>query len=337
MALDQLDSDLARRVEREHSLLRPTRLTIEAMDWGRGPDPGKFWIPEDMVPLWDSPEYAGLTAAQRRRYNQYCALHKAESFIWLEHEFVIAPLTRILAGTVPDSAFRALIESFVADERAHSAAIGRLLELARPDIYKSKTYYFFVPSARFALATKLIAGLPRLLSGWVLFLAGIEESTITTSQCYRQAGDTVDPVFTELHVLHAQDEARHCKLDALIAEWLISNQTGWKQRINARMLDFTFQSYFDPDWGYTVPVERLAADFPELAARKGAMLARTREAMTPSLVKFAAEGEAAPITASNAKKFDMLETAIEHVFAGQSVSRPPKRRIAPGARRSSAP
>jgi P-aminobenzoate N-oxygenase AurF len=327
VAQDSLDPDLAGRIERELSLLRPTRLTTGAMAWGDGPDPEKFWIPEDMAPLWGSPEYAGLTPAQRRRYNQYCALHKAESFIWLEHEFVIAPLTKILDAGVPGTAFRALIDSFVADERAHSAALGRLLELARPDIYKSKTYYFFVPSARFRLATALIAGLPRLLSGWVLFLAGIEESTITTSQCYRQAGEAVDRVFTDLHVLHAQDEARHCKLDALIAEWLISRQTGWKQRVNAKMLDFTFQSYFDPRWGYTVPVERLVSDFPELGAREDAMLARTQEAMTPSLVKFAAEGEAAPITASNAKKFDMLETAIEHLFTGQTGARPPKRKI----------
>lgn len=311
----RFDASLAQKIEREVSLLRPTRLTPELVAWGDGPDPAKFWIPEDLVPLWDTPEYAALTPEQKLRYNQYCALHKSESFIWLERYLIIVPLTRLLGDAACSPALRTLIESFIADERAHNASLRRLLVLARPDFYANRDYYFLVTSRKFRAVAALMTALPKLLSSWALFMGAVEESTITTSQCYRQAGDTVDRLFADVFMLHAQDEARHCKLDSVVAEWLVSSQTGWRKRVNARMLDLAFQTYFDPSWGFNTSIKQLVADFPELRASEKAMIRRAQEARAPSTARILVDGDIAPITARNVERFDMLRDAVDHLLA----------------------
>lgn len=51
MAVHEISSELRRRIEREASDLKPTRLTPDAVSWGEGPDPGKVWISGDLSPI----------------------------------------------------------------------------------------------------------------------------------------------------------------------------------------------------------------------------------------------------------------------------------------------
>ncbi|HLF58642.1 MAG TPA: diiron oxygenase [Alphaproteobacteria bacterium] len=313
--MSQLDPSLAKRIEREVSLLRPTRLTPDQVTWGAGPSPDKFWVPENMVPLWGSPEYESLSDAQRLRYNQYYALQKSEYFIWLERYLVMAPLAKILAGGVPHGSLVKLLESFIADEEGHNASLQHLIVTARPDLYKNRVFYFVAPSPKFRLVTAAINLAPRTLSGWVLFAGAIEENTILTSQCYRQAGDKVDRLFAEVYMLHAQDEARHCKFDALLAEWLIADQTGWRKHVNAKVLELIFITYFDPSWGFDRPIQQLAADFPELRGRELAMIRRSQEAHAPATASILIDGAVAPLTSKNAERYDILAAAVRHLIS----------------------
>lgn len=308
-----VNASLAQKIDREIPLLRPTRLAPELVAWGDGPDRGKFWVPQELVPLWGTAEYDALTDAQRLRYNQYYALQKTEYFIWLERYLVVAPLTKLLPQASP--ALRTLLDSFVADEVGHNASLQRLLELARPDLYRDRVFYFVVPPAPFRLVTAAINAMPRLLSSWVLFAGAIEENTILTSQCYRQAGAGVDPLFAEVYMLHAQDEARHCKIDVLLAEWLIADQKGWAKRLNAKVLELVFRTYFDPSWGFDRPIKQLTADFPELRAREDALIRRSQEARPPASAKVLVDSGIAPITAKNAERYGMLAEAVNRLGA----------------------
>lgn len=311
-----LDADLTARIARELARLKPTRLTPGQVAWGAGPDPERMWIPEEAVPIWGSAVYDSLTPAQRRRYNQYYALQKSEQFIWLERYLVIRPLERLLAGEVPSRGLRRLLESFVLDERQHNASLKRLVELARPDLYRERTFLLFAPSWRFQAAAAVVAAFPRLLSSWVLLVGALEEHTITLSQLYKQADERVDPVFATVYALHALDEARHCQLDSLVADWLVARQRGLARRINARMLDLAFTVYFDPEWGYDPPIRFLVADFPELGDREPEMIRAAQEARTSDLAGSLVDRAIAPITARNAERYPMLGESLRRQSRG---------------------
>ena len=319
MTKQTLQSDLAQRVQRELSLLRPTRLTPEAVNWGSGPNPEKVWIPENETPLFGADEFARLTDEQRRRYNQYYALQKTEAFLWFERFLVIAPLVGLMRSNSYSPEMKLLIESFIADEEQHSASLGKLLVTSRPDLYQDTEFYFFKPSGKFRAVASLMASLPRLLSSWVLFLGVIEEQTIMTAQRYRQGGEKIDAVFSQVHQLHAQDEARHCKLDSIIAEWLISEQVWWQQKLNALALTLAFRTFFDSSWGCDKPIQKLVEDFPDLAKVRSKLVESAKEAWSPEeFGRKIMDRDVAPITSENSRKFGMLADAIHGLFAGRA-------------------
>ena len=280
MARRTLDHRLLEKIEREAARSRPTRLTVAALDWERGPDRNKPWAPEGMSPLSKTAAFEHLSDAQKLRYNQYYALQLAEEFVWVERRLIIAALARLLGGPVPGAALRDLLNSFVADERHHDASFTRLLMTARPDLYRRGAWHFFFPPWSFRLLTGLMGRLPRLLSCWVLLTGALEEQTITVSERYKEAGEGVCSLFSSVYLLHAQDEARHCKLDALISEWLAGGQGGVLERVNAWALGFTSRAYFNVAWGCDKPIRYLVSDFPDLRGRERDLIAQARQART---------------------------------------------------------
>ncbi len=143
MARWTLDHQLLEKIEREVACLRPTRLTVAALDWERGPDHEKPWAPEAMLPLSRISAFEQLSDEQKLRYNQYYALQLAEEFAWVERRLIIVALTRLLGEPLPRAALRDLLDSFVADERHHDASFTRLLTAARPDLYRLGPCHFF--------------------------------------------------------------------------------------------------------------------------------------------------------------------------------------------------
>lgn len=313
VTVQALETELRRRIEREASDLKPTRLTLDTVSWGDGPDAGKFWIPEDLAPLWSTPAYDDLTPQQRLRYNHYFALQMAEEFIWLERYLIIAALTNLVRGEVPTPSLRTLLESFVTDEQHHNASLYRLLELARPDIYENSPFYFFVPPRNVSFLIGVMARLPRLLSAWGLFAGTLEEQTILISRRYRDGNEDIDPVFASVYILHAQDEARHCKLDSMIADWLMTGQHGWAEQVNAKVLGIAFQAYYSVDWGYDRPIRRLVADFPDLRDREAGMIRQAMSARSATYTDSLLDRSTSPITTRNAERYEMLDRAIRRL------------------------
>lgn len=84
------------RAKRELHRLRPARLTPDSVPWDKVPARDEPWIPDDLLPLGD-----GLADGQRLRYGQYYALECAEQFLWLESNFILAPLRQLLATNLP--------------------------------------------------------------------------------------------------------------------------------------------------------------------------------------------------------------------------------------------
>lgn len=304
---------LVQKIERAAAGLQPPRLCLDNVPWEQGPDPERLWIPESLAPLAGTAAYQRLTDDQRRRYNHYYALQMAEEFIWLERYMIIGPLCGLLRGAMPAPSMRTIIESFITDERSHTACLGRLVRAARPDLYRTRTFCFFAPPRVIRVFAALAKRMPRFLSAWTLLVGALEEQTITISRTYKASGGGVDPVFATVYTLHAQDESRHCRQDALIADWLVADQDGAARRLNAGVLEHLFGAYCDVGWGYDKPILRLVEDFPDLRADFRSLLDAAMAARRESYARGMLDRSVSPITSRNAERYPMLAQALRRV------------------------
>jgi hypothetical protein len=301
------------KAEREAARAEAPRLTPEAVDTADSPRTDLDWVPMSMVPLFATAAFDDLSDDQRRRYNHYYALQLSEEFLWLEHHAIVPPLEALLQrGDLPPPV-RTLIETFVRDERSHSAAIERLLERARPDLYARRHDVLFRPPWRVRYLTAAMARMPTFLGEWSLFVGALEEQTITIAHLYRDAGDDVDPLFSRVHALHAQDEARHCQYDALIADGLVSNEDTLATGVGGAFLAALFRAYYDVEWGFAGPIRRLVIDFPELQPRSRELLAVAAQARHATYGERLLDPATAPITVRNAERFPVLGRAIRRL------------------------
>jgi hypothetical protein len=306
----QFSADVLEKAEREAVRIEPARLTPAALASADDPRPDLDWVPPSIVPLFGTPAYAALSDDQRRRYNHYYALQLSEEFLWLERNAIVPPLEALARRSDLTPAVRAIIEAFVRDERSHSAALESLLQRARPDLYADRFDVLFRPPARVRLLLGAMARFPTFLSGWCLFVGALEEQTISMARLYRDAAADVDPLFAAVHTLHAQDEARHCQYDALIADGLIRNRDSLVEGFAGAILAAAFRAYYDVDWGLIGPIRQLAIDFPELRSEAPFLVAAAVGARTGTYVERLVDGGTAPITKRNAERFPMLAGAI---------------------------
>ena len=142
--------------------VRPTRLHPGALDW-EPPGADVLWIPDAFVPLAGTPEWEDMSEAQRLRYNQYYALEVVEQFVWIETFLILGPLGRLARRRDLDPAAEQVLKSFIDDERRHSETMGRLLRIARPDLYEDGLSFFFVPPARVTALARVFARFPAAL------------------------------------------------------------------------------------------------------------------------------------------------------------------------------
>jgi hypothetical protein len=270
-------------------------------------------MPEHLAPLFGTPGYDLLSPDQRLRYNQYCALHLAEQFTWIESFFLIAPVLELFErGDTPDR-YVPILQSFVADEESHNQTFWALLKAARPDLYGQRGFRLFHVPAGIAWAARLAKRFPRLFSSWVLFVNFFEEQSLMVYREYETAADRVDPVFSRVHAMHAQDEARHCSLDRVLAEWLVGGQGGTASRMNGWFLAHTLGAYLDPRWGFDAPVRALAEDFPALAVHTRRLLEDVVRARGADYQRSLFDRAATPMTDRNRARYPILDSAIRRL------------------------
>jgi hypothetical protein len=289
------------------------------VDAGDPPNPDLPWIPWRILPLADSAEFAACTAAQRLRYNHYYALCVAEQFIWLENELIVAPLKRLMRRGVLAGPVRELFESFLRDEDAHNATLWRLCHAARPDLYPGGNRYpeivprrqLFRPPATVRAVAALFAVFPRTLSGWVLMVNSFEEHTLLLHRAYQDAAHPLDPVFRQVHFLHARDEARHCHLDRLLAELLLDSQSPAARTVNGWFLSLAMKRYYDSRWGFEPPIRQWVGDFPELRSRMPTFIEHAgRGRASPGFLAHLFDAESVPLTGRNRERFPIFNRAV---------------------------
>jgi hypothetical protein len=300
-------------LKEEIRALKPARCEPGILSGSAEPDARMFWIPERLAPLYGTPSYELLSVEQRLGYNHYYAVYIAEQFIWLETFFIVNPIQQLLArGRIPDL-YRSVLQSLLADEKSHHAVFWKLLKMARPDLYGEPGFRLFSVPAKVDWTARLMSRFPRLLSSWVLAANFFEERSILVHREYEKAGDQVDPVFSRVHALHAQDEARHCSLDRRLADWLIEGQGKAASLVNGWFLALALGTYLDPRWGHDSPIRALVRDHPALEARLPLFLDNVAQERGTEYQRMLFDRAAAPITDRNRRRFPIFDAAIRRL------------------------
>jgi hypothetical protein len=292
--------------------IKPPKLTPANALGAEPVDTSLPWAPPATVPLFGTPSYERLDDVHRLRYNHYYALLLAEQFIWLEDHFTVRPARRLLQATM-EPEMRSVLQSFLTDELSHTETFWQLIQKAAPRIYPEQKFAFFHPPQRLRLLARLCALAPGRLPAWTLFTGSVEELTIQISRAYKENAGQLDEQFTSAFCLHAVDEARHCLIDGLLADWLINPLSAPWRRLAASILKQVFRAYYDTDWGHEEPIARLIQDFPELTPLKADMLRDVVAARGPSFCAHVFSDAHSPLTARNARQHAMLRDAIAAV------------------------
>lgn len=259
---------------KEASLLRPAKLTRALFAHSPTPDVTRSWVPEQLLPLYGGQGFERLTAPQRLRYNHAYARQLIAEFIWAESFVIVAPLKQICRTHKLDSDRSAVLQSFISDERHHIESFLHLGDLAAAADQPASKSVFRPPRALRALVA-VAARFPVQLSFWAAATEAFEQYTIKLGQSFHR-DEGVDPLFREVFVTHARDEARHCRLDILIRSWLQAESSAAWNAVNGKLLSTFHAAYRSVDWGLDGPLRDLARNHPETAGKVPALLAEAK-------------------------------------------------------------
>jgi predicted metal-dependent hydrolase len=187
---------------------------------------------------------------------------------------IVAPLKRLCRNHRLDPEMATVLQSFISDEIHHIESFSHLADLAIAADQPAAKSTFRPPRLLRALAG-LAQRYPTRLTFWAAVIEGFEQQTLKICQVYHH-DKSVDPLFREVLVMHARDEARHCRFDALIARWLQSAAGPAWNALNARLVSAFLASYRSVDWGLDGPLRELAQTHPETADKIPSLLAEAK-------------------------------------------------------------
>ncbi len=226
-----------------------------------------LFVPEVLTPLSFTPLYAGLSEAQRLRYNQLHGLYFLEQTIFFE-QIMGRPVLEWLGRKAP-LALRHEAKAFMEEEDAHTSWFRSLLREIDPVHYARSDSHLLVTSTAARLMTRLMSGSVRLFPMvlWLQLIA--EERALHFGRIFVEHEDGLDPRFLALQRRHLADEPGHIRRDVLFLKWLWPATPVWLRRFNARVLYWVLREFFllpkRSGWGV---VQAWLDEFPELRGRR---------------------------------------------------------------------
>lgn len=245
------------------------------------PDLSLPFIPEDQTQLYYTPGYAALTRAQKTRYNQLFALRVNEYIMMLERDFVdpVLKALRQRAHQQGSPALRRALEGMLVEEERHYQAFVALNRRCAPHDYERVEAQFM----RLRLYEHAVLHVMHAGARWLPFalwiIVAMEESSIGLATSMARHGEgalgPLEPGFVAVHREHAKDEARHIHIDVyLVRACLAPLPAAWRA-LNAKLFTAFMRDMTSPKAKGTGArvVQRLVAEFPELAPRASELIA----------------------------------------------------------------
>lgn len=173
---------------------------IVDMDWDAPLDPAKLFLPPEVISLYGTRIWDGMSAEQRRELSRQELANVLSTGIWFEN-VLNRMLLRELIGDDPTSKHAHYALTEMGDECRHMVMFGRLIDKigARP----------YWPQGGFARAIK---ALPFFLRGSMVFSGAlIGEEIFDALQRRMLDSDRLQPLVARMMRIHVTEEARHIR------------------------------------------------------------------------------------------------------------------------------
>lgn len=234
------------------------------------------FVPERLTPLPFTRVWADLSPPEQLRYNQLHGLYGLEQIIFFEQKLII-PLLRAARRHVGDPALRGALDTFVAEEQAHSAAFHALLRELRPEWYRRGWQHFVRPGPVGGAVLAAMARCPRQFPFLLWLVQLLEERTVFASRLHLAEADRFPEGLVALHRLHIADEADHLRWDMALISQFWGAAPAWLRRMNARLLDWVLGEYVAvPRRAALRVIDALATDIPDLSVPPATLKAELR-------------------------------------------------------------
>lgn len=235
-------------------------------------DFSRWFMPQELTPLFHTAVYRDLREAEQLRYNQLNALYFNEQIMFFERKLaqnVIAPF--IGAGLPPKVELG--LKQFLREEQEHSTLFLELNRKCAPELYRDRDFHFVRISAVGASILSWMSKRPHTfpLFLWLAHLQ--EERSIYFGRKFLRSQDCVESSFRDVHRKHLADEARHVQWDAWLLDYVWPQTAGWLRTANAKLLGTTVREFFAAPKRATLNVVRqLVIEMPHLRDREEDLL-----------------------------------------------------------------
>lgn len=235
-----------------------------------------LYIPEELTPLAFTKVYATLKPAQRERYNQLHGYYYLEQTIFFEQHMGRPCLERLLE-IAPTSNLRNAITRFIDEENRHTGWFWDLLVECEPDWYRDRRFQVLAASRSSSTLLSVAARRPSMFPCLLWLQMITEERVQHFSAVFIKDAIAIDPRFVEIQRRHLADEGGHIHWDAELIEWIWPATPLFVRKVNAALLSWLIREFFylPKRSGWNV-IERLIAEFPELAPRMKELRAALR-------------------------------------------------------------
>lgn len=245
--------------------------SVEDLDWSQPIDRDRDWAPPKLVTLGYLPSHALLNPEEKRRCNQLYALGICEMIIWLEQNFLVRTLVKVLRRADVPPLLREALGHFIAEEDKHTDMFWRMLERAEPAWYRKREHRMYRMPRSLQAALDLLMRWPGTFLVWVWAAIFFEERTVDYCRQYlevrKRDPGAIEAGFVQVQEFHFKDELRHYQLDQHLLTWLYDPQPAWKKRLCGRMFRILMRGYVHPKLTAGRVLDTLAEEFPRLRAR----------------------------------------------------------------------
>lgn len=234
-------------------------------------DTSKPFIPAELTPLFYTPSYRQLTAAQGLRYNQLQALYFNEQITFFETALGRSILEALLRQPWPERLADSL-RQFLDQERQHTEMFRQLNRRCAPQLYAEGDFYFVRVPAPWRAVLEWMAAQPFFFSLFLWVMLIQEERSLFYSRSYINHRAALEPHFVQVHRLHLADEVWHVDWDEELIDVVAERASPWLRRMNAKLFAWMLNELFGtPKRAQLRVVIELARQCPELAAREPEM------------------------------------------------------------------
>ncbi|HVT57034.1 MAG TPA: diiron oxygenase [Thermoanaerobaculia bacterium] len=242
----------------------PAAPTTAAPLEGHAVDTGKSFIPDQFTPLFYTPSYPELTAAQRLRYNQLHALYFHEQVIFFETALGRGILEALLRASWPVR-LAEILRRFRDQEREHTEMFRRLNQRSAPQLYAGRDFYFVRVPTPWLIFFDWAVARPSLfpMFFWLMLLQ--EERSLFYSRGYIRHRGSIEESFVQAHRRHLADEVWHVRWDEELIDTLWRRAHPWLRAANARLFTWMLEEFFGaPKRAQLRVLDELVREFPEL-------------------------------------------------------------------------